>query len=139
MTTKLTVLFEDPFWIGLFERTENGKYQVARVVFGAEPTDLEVFRYILENGQTIRYSEPTAADQKTLNDIGKISPKRLQRMAAKEMKSRGKLGKAFEVIRLEREKDKKERKSVSSKEREMEIKRKFELKQQKKKEKHKGH
>lgn len=139
MTTKLTVLFEDPFWIGLFERTDGGKYQVARIVFGAEPTDLEVFNYILENGQKIRYSEPTAADKKMLSDIGKISPKRLQRMAAKEMKSSGKLNKAFEVVRLEREKNKKERRSVSRQERDAEIKRKFELKQRKKKEKHKGH
>lgn len=140
MTTKLTVLFEDPFWIGLFEKTDNGKYRVARVVFGAEPTDLEVFRYILENSANLRYSEPTAADRELLDDISRISPKRLQRMAAKEMKiNTGKLNKAFEVVRMEREKNKKERKSVSRKEREAEEKRKFRLKQEKKKEKHRGH
>ena len=38
----LTILFQDPFWIGLYEREEDGRYQVCRIVFGAEPRDQEV-------------------------------------------------------------------------------------------------
>lgn len=34
---KLTVLFEDPFWIGVFERINYDKLEVARIVFGAIP------------------------------------------------------------------------------------------------------
>ena len=33
---KLTVYFEEPFWIGIFERIEDGKLSVAKVTFGAE-------------------------------------------------------------------------------------------------------
>ena len=33
---KLTVYFEEPFWIGVFERIEDGKLSVAKVTFGAE-------------------------------------------------------------------------------------------------------
>ena len=34
---KLTVFFEEPFWVGIFERIEDGKLSVAKVTFGAEP------------------------------------------------------------------------------------------------------
>ena len=32
---KLTVFFEEPFWVGIFERIEDGKLSVAKVTFGA--------------------------------------------------------------------------------------------------------
>ena len=37
----LTVYFEEPFWVGVFEVIENRKISAARVVFGAEPKDCE--------------------------------------------------------------------------------------------------
>ena len=36
LETRLTVLYDEPFWIGLSERVENGKLTVAKHVFGAE-------------------------------------------------------------------------------------------------------
>ena len=39
---KLTVYFEDPFWIGVFERISDGKLTACKVTFGAEPKDSEV-------------------------------------------------------------------------------------------------
>ena len=39
---KLTVFFEDPFWVGVFERIEDGRLSVSKVTFGAEPKDYEV-------------------------------------------------------------------------------------------------
>ena len=39
---KLTVFFEDPFWVGVFEHIENEKLSVAKVTFGAEPKDCEI-------------------------------------------------------------------------------------------------
>ena len=44
---KLTVYFEEPFWVGLWERREAGRYQACRTVFGGEPTDGEVYEYVL--------------------------------------------------------------------------------------------
>ena len=44
-STKLTVFFEAPFWIGVFERIERRKLSVCKVVFGAEPKDYEVWEY----------------------------------------------------------------------------------------------
>ena len=39
----LTVYFDDPFWVGVFERAEGGKLSAARITFGAEPKDHEVW------------------------------------------------------------------------------------------------
>ena len=36
---KLTVFFEDPFWVGVFERISEGRLSVCKVTFGAEPKD----------------------------------------------------------------------------------------------------
>ena len=44
---KLTVFFEEPFWVGIFEHIQDGKLSVAKVTFGAEPKDYEVFDFIL--------------------------------------------------------------------------------------------
>ena len=33
---KLTVYFEEPFWIGVFERIEDGKLSVAKVNIGVQ-------------------------------------------------------------------------------------------------------
>ena len=32
-TSRLTILFEDPFWIGLYEREDDTGYAVCRIVF----------------------------------------------------------------------------------------------------------
>lgn len=46
---KLTVCFEEPFWVGIVETENNGAYSVARHVFGAEPTTPEVFSFICDH------------------------------------------------------------------------------------------
>ena len=39
VTGKLTVFFEDPFWVGVFERIDHGRLSVSKVTFGAEPKE----------------------------------------------------------------------------------------------------
>lgn len=34
MKSSLTILFENPFWIGLFERIDSDKYEVCKMTFG---------------------------------------------------------------------------------------------------------
>jgi hypothetical protein len=58
MNTKLTVFFDDPFWVGVFERTDGGLLETARVVFGSEPKDYEVYAFILENYYKLGFSRP---------------------------------------------------------------------------------
>ena len=42
MKINLTVFFEDPFWVGVFERFEDETLSVCKVTFGAEPKDCEI-------------------------------------------------------------------------------------------------
>ncbi|MBP5725973.1 MAG: YjdF family protein, partial [Clostridia bacterium] len=49
MRISLTVFFEDPFWVGVFERIDDGKLSVCKVTFGAEPKDYDVWEFILQN------------------------------------------------------------------------------------------
>ncbi len=37
----LTVLFEDPFWIGLYELADREGLRVCKVTFGAAPTAVQ--------------------------------------------------------------------------------------------------
>ena len=42
----LTVYHDGQFWVGLAEHVEDGRYGVARIVFGAEPSDEEILQFV---------------------------------------------------------------------------------------------
>ena len=132
---KLTVFFEDPFWVGVFERIENGRLSVAKVTFGAEPKDYEVQEYIQKYYSGLKFSP---AVDTVVKDV-KRSPKRLQREAKKQMLEIGIGTKSQQALKLQQEQNKQERKVRSREKREADELRMFELKQRKKREKHKGH
>ena len=56
MKASLTVFFEEPFWVGVFERIEDGKLSACKVTFGAEPKDYEVWDYILHHYYELVFS-----------------------------------------------------------------------------------
>ena len=58
ITARLTVFFEEPFWVGVFERQTAGKLTACKVTFGASPSDGEVYAYFLRNWRTLRFSPP---------------------------------------------------------------------------------
>lgn len=64
ITGKLTVFFDDPFWVGVFERIEENKLSVCRVVFGAEPKDYEVYDFILKNYSNLKFSSSIEVEVK---------------------------------------------------------------------------
>ena len=132
---KLTVYFEAPFWVGVFERIEDGKLSVAKVTFGAEPKDFELHEYIQKCYSALKFSPVVETVVKEL----KRNPKRMQREAKRQMQETGVGTKAQQALKLQQEQDKQKRKVRSREKKEAEELRKFELKQQKKREKHKGH
>ena len=131
---KLTVYFEEPFWVGVFERIEDGKLSVAKATFGAEPKDYEVQEYIQKYYFSLKFSP---AVETVVKDI-KRNPKRMQREAKKMLKN-GIGTKSQQALKLQQEQNKQERKERSRRKKEAQEQRMFELKQQKKREKHKGH
>lgn len=132
---KLTVFFEEPFWVGVFEHIEDDKLNVAKVTFGAEPKDYEVQAYILKYYYSLQFSPAVA----TVVKETKRNPKRMQRDAKKQMQETGVGTKSQQALKLQQEQNKLERKRRSREKKEADELRMFELKQQKKKEKHKGH
>lgn len=131
----LTVYFEEPFWVGVFEETCRGKLSAARVVFGAEPKDAEVYEYFLKHHKDLKFSPAVATVAgKTIQN-----PKRMQREARKATASKGIGTRSQQAIKLQQEQNKLERKTRSREQKEAEKERQFELRQLKKSEKHKGH
>ena len=131
---KLTVFFEEPFWVGVFEHVSDGKLSVCKVTFGAEPKDYEVYDFVLKNYYRLRFSPAVATDVK---EVGR-NPKRVQREVRKQVQNTGIGTKSQQALKLQQEQLKIERKIVSREQRETEKQWKFELKQQKRKEKHRG-
>jgi hypothetical protein len=135
MNIKLTVYFDAPFWVGVFERTDEGALQTSRVVFGSEPKDYEVYSYVLENYFKLRFSPPLKVE---VNKEKNINPKRLKRMIRREV-ARSEIGtKAQQAIKLEYEARKQENKKLSREKQEEQEEQKFKMRQEKKKEKRKG-
>lgn len=134
VTGKLTVFFEEPFWIGLFERIEDGKLSAAKVTFGAEPKDYEVYEFILRHYYQLKFSPAVAADVKE----NAKNPKRRQREVRKQLQKAEIGTKSQQALKLQQEQMKIERKTKSREQKEAEKLFKFHLKLQKKKDKHKG-
>lgn len=132
---KQTVYFEEPFWVGVFERIDGGKLSVAKVTFGAEPKDYEVQEYIQKHYASLKFSP---AVDTVVKDI-KRNSKRMQREAKRQMQKTGIGTKSQQALKLQQEQYKQEHKIRSKEKKEAEKLRMFELKQQKKREKHKGH
>lgn len=131
----LTVFFEESFWIGVFERTENGKLSVSKVTFGAEPKDAEVQEFVLRHYGELVFSPTVETAVKPSAD----NPKRRQREARRQLQSTGIGTKSQQALAAQREMMKTERKKASKAQREAEEQRLFDMKQQKRKEKHRGH
>lgn len=76
---KLTVYFQKPFWVGVFERISDGKLSVCKVTFGGEPKDYEVWDFILKHYHELKFSLTVETEMKQTPD----NPKRRQRSIRK--------------------------------------------------------
>ena len=135
MKCNLTILFEDPFWIGLYERIDENKYEVCKITFGAEPKDYEVYEFLLKNWDKLKFSP--SIEIETAQDR-KINPKRMQREISSHLQNKGIGTKAQQALKLQHEQNKVERITKSREQWEAEQDRQYALRQKKKKEKHRG-
>ena len=135
VTGKLTVYFDDPFWVGIFEINEGNNLSVAKVTFGAEPENYDVYEFILEHYYDLQFSSPVKASdrEETRN------PKRKQKNARKAMQEKGIGTKSQQVLKQQYEQNKQDHKVKKREEKAAKVQRLFELKQQKKKAKRRGH
>ncbi len=136
VSLKLTVFFEEPFWVGVFERIEGDSICACKIVFGAEPKDYEVYEVLLKEYNNLRFGSSISA-----GSVGedRINPKRLQRKIKREIKNTGIGTKAQLALKQQQEAKEVEKRKVSKEEKEQKKERQYELRQQKKKEKRRGH
>jgi hypothetical protein len=135
MSVSFHVFFEDPFWAGLFSISDSDTTKYCRVVFGKEPTDIELYQFVLNNFNNLVFSkieQPVPKKELALN------PKRRQKQASKEIKERTGVTQSYRTIKESLKAGKKTIKRQARRQRK-ENHLAFELKQQKRKEKHKGH
>ncbi len=135
MKASLTVYFEDPFWVGVFERADEGKLSVCKTTFGAEPKDSEVLECVLRRYGELDFSPAVADERRQTAD----NPKRRLRNARKQVERSGIGTKSQQALQRQREEMKAEKRQISREEREAEAQRRFDMKQAKKKEKRRGH
>lgn len=133
--SKLTVLFEGPFWIGLYERADDGRYEVCKITFGAEPKDCEVYDFLLRNWHRLRFS-PSIKSAALCER--RVNPKRMQRQVRREL-TVGIGTRAQQALKLQQAEGKQARQKRSREQYEAEARRQFSLRQEKHREKHKGH
>lgn len=135
LKVSLTVLFEEPFWIGLYERSEAGCYEVCKITFGAQPKEYEVYEFLLRHGGHLRFSPALAGRCKAVRHQ---NPKRIQREIHRQLVNMGIGTKAQQALQMQREQNKQARKDVRRQQRGEERERQYQIRQEKKKAKHKG-
>jgi hypothetical protein len=136
MEGKFTVYFADPFWVGICERQDEIGHSIARVVFGSEPSEAELYQFILENYHQLKFSRST--------EIRKVEAKppnfkRAQREARRVQQAEGIGTKAQEALKLALAQTKQEKQAQSKVKQKTDTEQRFLQQQQKKRERKRGH
>ena len=82
VSSTLTVYHDGQFWVGPAEHVEDERYGVARIVLGAEPSDEEILRFVVNKWAKLSFF---GHDSSEANRPAK-NPKRRAREAAKALK-----------------------------------------------------
>ena len=82
VSSTLTVYHDGQFWVGLAEHVKDGMYVVARIVFGAEPSDEKILRFVTSEWEKLSFfgGEPAEASKSARK------PMRRAREAAKAIR-----------------------------------------------------
>lgn len=136
MNCCITVFFENPFWVCVYERFEKNNISVCKVVFGKEPKDNEIYEYLLEHWNNLKFSN--LIKKGFVDKSVHKNPKRVQREIKKQISSRGISTKAQESLRLQQKINKIEHVKRTKAFKEAEKNKRYELKKTKRKNKKKG-
>lgn len=101
----LSVYFESPFWVGVLEIVEDGELRATRFVLGSEPTDPELYEFLMRRGVAL-LERAEAAPAVPVGEHGewRVNPKRAAKLAAREAARVTRRGTAAqEALRLELE------------------------------------
>lgn len=135
VSSTLTVYHDGQFWVGLAEHVEDGRYGAARIVFGAEPSNEEILRFVASKWAKLSFfgHDPTEESKPAKN------PKRRAREASRALKQPAMGTKAQQALAAQREAMKRESAQARSRRRADEAEARFEQRKLKRKQKHRGH
>ena len=135
VSSTLTVYHDGQFWVGMAEHVEDGRYGVARIVFGAEPSDEEILQFVVGKWEKLSFfgDDPVETSKPAKN------PKRRAREAAKVLKRPAVNTKARQAFAAQRKAMKRESAQARSQRRADEAETRFEQRKLKRKQKHRGH
>ena len=100
--SSFTVCFQPPFWVGIAERWTADGYEAARVVFGPEPSDAQIYQWLGVEWHKLRFS-PAAPGERAR--VRPENPKRVRREARKTLESSGAGTRAQQALALARERE----------------------------------
>ena len=135
VSSTLTVYHDGQFWLGLAEHVEDGRYGAVRIVFGAEPSNEEILRFVVNKWAKLSFF---CHDSSEANKPAK-NPKRRSREAAKALKQPAMSTKAQQALASQWEAMKRESARARSRRRADEAEARFEQRTLKRKQKHRGH
>ena len=133
-SSKLTLSHDGQFWVALCEHADERGYGACRHVFGAEPSNQEILRFVCERWHLLTFSAPVDALPKPLAS----NSKRRQREAAQELAASPAGTKAQQALGSQREAAKQESAHRGHEKRAAEKDRQFELRQAKRRERRRG-
>lgn len=135
VSSTLTVYHDGQFWVGMAEHVEDGRHGVARIVFGAEPSDEEILQFVVGKWEKLSFfgDDPVETSKPAKN------PKRRAREAAKVLKRPAVSTKAQQAFAAQRKAMKRESAQARSQRRADEAETRFEQRKLKRKQKHRGH
>ncbi len=137
---QLTIFFDGQFWVGVVEAQTDDGLKVARHLFGAEPTDTEVFAFVQRALPALLDEVTVAAPGEALASAPpEINPKRRKREAAAALRTRGVSTYAQEALKRQLEARKQDRQNVARQQEEAQRAYQRERRLQKAREKHRGH
>ena len=135
VSSTLTLYHDGQFWVGVVEHVEDGKLSAARIVFGAEPSDEEVLRFVVDGWEKLSFFGSEEPDAPKLAK----NPKRRMRDAAEAFKRPATSTKAQKALSEQREAMKEATAHARSQRRRDEKQARFELAREKRKQRHRGH
>ena len=114
----------------LYQRWSGPKLEVAKITFGAEPKDGEVYQFLLEHWKRLSFSPPV---EQEIPEERRVNPKRARREIQRKELSARPGTKSQQALALQREAAK-----AARQRKERERQEKFQIRQRKRKEKHRG-
>ena len=141
MKTEFTLYFDGQFWVGVIERHEADRVRAVRIVFGAQPSDAELYEFLLTHANALlcRLDEAAWASDIGQHQATHHNPKRAQRQASHLARRALPSTASQAAIQAERERTAQERASATRKEKQEKAEEKRQLARLKAKARHRGH